>query len=205
MGTPTYPVLDNFNRADEDPLSGGGNWSTGMYTGESAMRLSSNAAIGASGAWGGRRWNAATFGGDCESGGTITNLSSGGVVVFCRAANIGTALDSYSYWYDLSNTKSVLIRIDNDVDTSLDEDTTDFVANDKFCIQAIGSAIKGFHYTGGAWNERCSAVDTTYSAAGYAGLEAYSACAIDDFGAQTIGAATATTPGTRLALMGVGL
>src|SRR5438309_11332522 len=39
---PSTPILDNFNRADEDPLSGGGNWANLDPTSGDHFELLSN-------------------------------------------------------------------------------------------------------------------------------------------------------------------
>lgn len=49
---PTTPILDDFNRADEDPLSGGGNWlTTSTAFGSDWMAVSANQAVGGGGSF----------------------------------------------------------------------------------------------------------------------------------------------------------
>lgn len=49
---PTTPILDNFNRANEDPLSGGGNWDTSVWAfGSDGLAVVSNQAQGGGGSF----------------------------------------------------------------------------------------------------------------------------------------------------------
>jgi hypothetical protein len=77
--------LDNFNRANETPLSGGGNWGhTGSVV--QTLNLVSNQAV-ATGVPGQMNWVAGGALGDCEAYCTITQLplgASGVVGVVCR-------------------------------------------------------------------------------------------------------------------------
>src|SRR2546426_2494783 len=43
MAFPTTTILDNFNRANENPLSDGGKWTNPLISGEGARVLTSNA------------------------------------------------------------------------------------------------------------------------------------------------------------------
>lgn len=54
---PTTGVLDNFDRADEDPI--GGDWSNGV-NGSGSCDIAGNALVGAQN--GGCWWNASSFG-----------------------------------------------------------------------------------------------------------------------------------------------
>lgn len=69
---PTTPLLDNFNRAAETPLSGGGNWEIGRTAeGSANLHLASNTVHGGGGSF----WNEEWVG--CqETYATITNTSS---------------------------------------------------------------------------------------------------------------------------------
>lgn len=64
MAFPTTGVLDNFNRTNANPLDG--SWTNGWWD-NGNMRLVSNQLQGTTAnKWNGARYNAATYGADCE-------------------------------------------------------------------------------------------------------------------------------------------
>lgn len=84
---------DNFNRANEDPLSGGGNWATGLGSHQSA-RVVGNQVIGQSGNWVARvTTSAATFTSTHYASTVIVSGSENftGPVVLCDASGNGYA------------------------------------------------------------------------------------------------------------------
>jgi hypothetical protein len=77
---------------------------------------------------------------------------------------------------------------------------------DKAGIECIGSTIKGYQYTSGAWTEKISRSDATYGSTGYLGMvqnNTGTSPIMDDFSGGTV------VSGARLAavraLLGVGL
>jgi len=77
MPNPTVGILDDFNRADENPLSNGGKWAQ-VTGGPSALKLVSNAceAAGTGGSNCRMAWDAATFGGNVEIATKLLQLPS---------------------------------------------------------------------------------------------------------------------------------
>lgn len=97
MPSPTTPILDDFNRPDEIPLSFAGAW--GTVKGVTQTDLLSLAAQGppdkTSSA---RKWAASSFAADQEAYCTIETLSSppaGGNGVICRYADASQFYDGY--------------------------------------------------------------------------------------------------------------
>lgn len=78
MAVPQTTILDNFNRANESPLSGGGNWGapTAPFSGSAPCSLSSNA-VGYASSAGAAWWTPSTFGPDCEVYFTAVAYDSG--------------------------------------------------------------------------------------------------------------------------------
>src|SRR2546426_7508013 len=70
---PTTGVLDNFNRANENPL-GNGTWTNPWATGDGNLRILSNVVAVVSGGFSDAYWSAASFGPDAEAFVTITTL-----------------------------------------------------------------------------------------------------------------------------------
>lgn len=193
-----YAVLvDNFNRADESPLSGGGAWSNQVVTSNGAVNLASNQVGGSAGGICSAWYNASLPGADCEvyatvpvpPGSPITNVR-----VYARIATPGTAgVDAYFLQYTGNGTWS-LFRLTNASATSIASGSVGLSAGDKIGISCVGSTISAYVYTGGAWSLLGSATDATYGAAGYAGIGmngGVSGAAVDDFYFGTVGAAAA--------------
>src|SRR5512139_2222498 len=86
-------VLDNFNRTAEDPLSGGGNWTNQIRSGDDDLRTNgtqayTDFATQQASAW----WNPSTFGAACEAYITVATkpADSGRASILCRLASPGT-------------------------------------------------------------------------------------------------------------------
>jgi hypothetical protein len=188
---PTTSVVDNFNRANENPL-GHGTWTGPVYQGDARFALSSSqVACAQSGAWCDEYWNQATYS-DSEAYVTISAKgSSNGVGLFVRVANPNTGT-LRGYLIETGGTSLTFYRIDSGSETQLGSTVTGLTwsAGDKLGFQAVGSTLTAYHYTGGAWSSVASRTDSTY-ATGTIGLESYSTSwTLDDFG----GGAMQTTP-----------
>lgn len=201
MTFPTTGIIDDFNRADEGPLSNGGKWTNQIRSGDDNLRVDTNQCATIAGgisqqgsAW----WNNATFGPDCECYTTLPVLPTGGsrATVLARLANPGGgACDGYlALMRPTGQTTQGIYRYDNDVATLLGASVTPtWTAGDKLGIEIIGSTIRMMQYTSGAWSELASRTDTTYSAAGYIGIDSGVAdTRFDDFSGGTVVSGTAT-------------
>lgn len=204
MAFPTTGILDAFNRANETPI--GGNWSSGTYNGESGCNLAGNALSYVTGSgWTGNYWNAATYG-NCEAHCSINQLNGGannGFSLHWRLITPATAShDGYNFW--ANGASSIVIRVDNGVDTQLGASfSVTAAAGDAFGVESNGSTHTIYRKpSGGAWGSLASRTDATY-ASGYIGLELHDNenLIVDDFGGGEIVTATSVS---RLALMGVG-
>ena len=201
-GYPTFPspslsVLDDFNRANESPLSGGGNWSTPTTSGDPNLDLSSNKVIHATAAgsttaaW----WTPEQFTRPLDVFCTVGSDQSNIGVDYC-VQQPGTATpDGYRYGTHPSFASEQgraikLHRFDNDVFTEL------LVANgwgveaktgDQLGVRLLadGTHLLFYKPVGGEWQMVDSVSDTAYTS-GYCGvmvgLQA-AGMSVDDFGA----------------------
>lgn len=193
---PTTGILDNFNRSNETPLAGG--WSTtGYASGVIQLTLSSNQVAPSTTQYSSSNW-ATSFGPDMECYWTVAvEPTSGGTdsyqACYVRMQQLSSGsntADGYECQYDnLSGTDSFAIyKVANMVFTQVGStNNTEVAAGDKIGCEIIGSALKMYHYTGGAWNARVSTTDSTYSGTGYVILDTHSSASrIDDFGGGTV-------------------
>ena len=90
---PSTGILDSFTRADENPLSDGGLWTSKLFASDATLKLASNQVLQTSAVECSNWWNQNSFGPDCEVYVTIATLPSSGNIgaVYCRTANEGTA------------------------------------------------------------------------------------------------------------------
>lgn len=203
MAFPTTSILDDFNRA-----SLGTNWTQGLL-GDSDLAIDSSTAADGSGSglWCAARWNVATYGADTEAFATILESVSATRALLGRLDVSGgeSAPDGYSV--EFNNTAFCKAwRLDNGVATKLGSDFTvsGYGVDSQIGIEIVGTTITVYHKaSGGSWSVVTTRTDSTYSAAGYIGLELYdNVTRTDDFGGGTVGGAPTLLP--RLALLGVG-
>ena len=196
MPFPTTGLIDDFNRANDSTL--GANWTADPLTrGLASCSITSNEASGViDDDW----YNAATYGPDCEAYVDLSVVAAN-VEIFLRVLNPGSAdaCDGYSLFIDTGASPDawMIKRTDNDVQTTLGASVNQNIANgEKFGIEAIGSTIKGYHYTAGAWSEKISRTDATYNSAGSLAMFIgnSSAARMDNFSGGTVVAAAVVWP-----------
>lgn len=97
-------LLDDFNRADENPLSGGGNWS--IFAGATTqMRLRSDVIIASSGGGGQSYWTRETFGTQVAVAAKVIGWETvGGATLYSLYACLPSAFNTY---YKLEFTVSI--------------------------------------------------------------------------------------------------
>jgi hypothetical protein len=202
MPFPTTVIIDDFNRADEDPLSNGGKWSLGP--GDSPMpttlRVVSNkcAADAATGDGNAYR-NDQNYGPDTDVYVTVSGPDLAvTVTLYLRLANVGVnTSDGYGVQFLMGSNQVIVYRLDNMVYTQLGVTVTGqaFASGDQLGIQMIGSTLKGYRKpTAGSWTEIVSRTDSTYTTAGKIGLQlAATSDRIDDFSGGTANVPSALT------------
>lgn len=126
---PTTPILDNFNRADESPLSGGGNWAKvgapcAPLGGGGALRIVANRVTVTAGAIGGHSYWTPSFNADQEAYARIdgvlpTATNEGEYSVYARLTDPGVAGGSDGYAFQLEPVRWRLVEFTNGVCTTL--------------------------------------------------------------------------------------
>ena len=158
----TTGLLDDFNRADENPLSGGGNWAFNQYVSD-PLQLGSNAAIGSVPSnFQGSYWTPGAFSGDMEVWGTVSGdageNNSGWLMGFGKDLDSPTTNDGYYFQIrnPVGSPHANIFRVDNNVETSLAGLPDEYLpaAGDKLLFRRVGNALEAWYSTdGGAnWN-----------------------------------------------------
>jgi len=192
MPFPTLGILDAFTRADQDPDTGA-LWGGGVETAGIGHRILSNQAARTAGSNFGSR-TASIYGPNCEAYVSIPTfpvLTGDLVRLVCRTQEVGGFnWDGYEAHIDVNTAGNETLRIRevlNQAPTTLASDTTrNMASGDKLGFECIGTALKLYNVEGGgAWTERVSTTDATYSVANYMGMilvEAVATARLDDFG-----------------------
>ena len=195
---PVSSVVDNFNRANENPLSQSAAWTTGVISGQSALTVATNQCVGSSAGSNSAYRSTIMSGADEEAFVTIaTHGSNNDFAVFARLANPGSAgaVDGYKCQLALGGTQQIrLQRLDNDVPTQIAAVNQTITGGDGAGIECVGSNIAGyFNDNGAGWAAVTSVADATYGAAGYLGLQQNNTMNVgDDFGGGILAAAAAS-------------
>ena len=209
---PTTSVLDNFNRADENPL-GNGNWSNPWYAGLNNLKILTNEVTSTGSGFGSAWWSASTFGPDSECFATIAGQPTLNQAfnVIVRSVNNNTAsLDGYQAHFETGAVDDTvqIQRIDDTATTTLGATITQgFINGDAIGVEIIGSTLRAYRKpSGGSWAQiGTDRTDATYSAAGNIalGIGDNISGKADDFGGGTVIAGGAPTT-KKLAALGVG-
>lgn len=186
-------LLDDFNRANENPLSGGGNWAKLNSADGTDLQLISNAVASNAATTGSRYWTPSTFGPNVEAYFTITVKPANTEAVFVLARLQGVGGSNTWDGYQVRATAAAgtdtiaIISVTNNTGTQLASVDQEFAVGDKIGIRCLGTAIEGWYNTGGTWTRVVEIEDSTYSAAGNVGMRASAtATRIDDFFAGTV-------------------
>lgn len=193
MAFPTTSVLDNFNRADENPLSGGGNWggSTSVFAAATTniLKVSTNQAAGNFIGTNSSYWAASTFGPNCEAYVTIPTVAAVFSYVYARLVNTGTSsVNGYAVAADVLGGNIIAYRIDAGVLTSIKSAAQAWANGDSLGISVVGTTITLYYKAAaGAWTAVSTVTDSTYSAAGnIAAGTVGTSPRLDDFGGGTV-------------------
>lgn len=200
---PTAPVLDSGVRADENPLSHGGQWTNPAQPGNSNLQIFSNAIRSTQGTTdtdANAYWSATTFGPDSEVYWTMTTRPNRFSYGYLRLQSPGTAgIDGYFFLVNMETTSdNRIMRIDNGAFTQLGASYSVAHADgDAVGFEALGATLTVYKKTGAAWASVASRTDSTYGAAGSIGMgdKASSVAGVyHDFGGGTIVAAPVDPP-----------
>lgn len=195
MPNPTTGVLDDGNRANENPLSHGGDW--GPIPARTEGRLAGQRFYGPVGPSSGEsRWATTVFNADQESFVTVTQIDlsmNDAVGVVCRQANAG-GLNTQYLWrltYPIASPggpgllpltgiggagvtytgQLTLFRIVNNVVGRSQSVLTDLSSGDRIWLNCVGTAITGYlDHAGAGFAAVVSWTDATIAGAGRIGL-----------------------------------
>lgn len=188
MAFPTTGILDNFDRANENPLSDGGNWGDRNVAGE--LQLLNNKAQGVTGSTtlNSRYWTAVTFGPDCEAYITVATLPNQDYIrLWLRIQNPG-AVGETGYmmqWQNDANGVRIFKETAREAYTALAQDAAArFVVTDQLGFQAIGTSLTVYQNGTSVLNT----TDATITDAGNIALGVRSnTVTLDDFGGGNVG------------------
>lgn len=208
MPFPATSVLDNFNRADENPLANG-NWTGPIENGNSQLKLATNVVTSAAAAQGTSYWSAQQFNADQEAFCDISHKTgaSGKVqAIWLRVQNpnnastaaayivIAASLDNLMQFYKLTSGHTYT-HLGSDISQTM-------TAGDSFGARITGTTLEGWYLVaGGSWTQLGTRSDGSISGAGYIGAEVDDQSGtIDNFGGGNVSGIVVPT----LALLGVG-
>lgn len=184
-------LLDDFNRANENPLSGGGNWTSVVeQTDSGGLQLSSNvvAKTGSGTTWSESYWNAASFGPNTEITAKINSISASDAFgLWVRLTNPGlSTMNGYLADFDFNNGNLTLYRCVSGAFTQLAASTgiSTYSAGDIIGFSAIGTTLTATR--NGSTIKTLT--DSTITGAGKVGLgiNNHGSGTLDDFSANTI-------------------
>jgi hypothetical protein len=211
MPFPFTPILDNFNRANETPLSNSGQWTQHLFSSLNQINLSSNVCLSINASLVDCYWNPQTFGPDCECYMTIPTLPGNGAAMrlYLRCVNPGASINGYACIYNMvSGTDNVnFYRIDSGVLTGLGSISQNFSAGDRLGFSMVGSLMTIYRAaaaTPNTWVSLGTHTDTTYTAAGFIGFGISGTVGrVDDFGGGASGYSDASIIATTTFLNSV--
>ena len=185
------PILDNFNRPNENPLSFAGRWGNGILgSSERSLRVTANQCRSTQTTTATAWWNAAQLGPDSESYVTIATRPGNGnaVRLYVRLRTPGSsAVDGYMLLYNQSSGTDTLTiyRLTNGALTSLQSTSHEVAAGTRLLLRARGNALEAWVKEGSVWSRQIRVTDSTYAGAGYVGVGLRGTTGrLDDFGAR---------------------
>lgn len=198
MPGPSTSVLDSFTRADENPLSGGGNWFGPVLSGQNQLKLVSNQIASTSGVTRGSGYWTPSIYTDSEAFMTFSTVpTTDGAGVYVRLTSPGSGSASgYMGWF-FPGSGFRLWRLDNGTLNVIGgySGSTTLAAGDKIWLRATGSSIVLAQFHSGSWTDVVTVTDSTYTQ-GYIGIfgAADTGWRSDDFGGGSINGTSDQSP-----------
>jgi peptidoglycan/xylan/chitin deacetylase (PgdA/CDA1 family) len=175
------PILDDFNRANESPLSGGGNWSA-LSSGGAQLVSNAVASSGVGTTTSG--WKN-SYTGDVEARATILISTDNAGLVADASLNGSNQLSGYLWQWQGANSPATfaLYREDANVFTTLATFAGfSLEPGDQLALRVVGDSVQGWVYHLGSWQRVASATDTTYRTGKIGVRPRGTTPIIDDFG-----------------------
>jgi hypothetical protein len=199
MANPTTGVLDDFNRADENPITGGGRWITPTPSSGANIQVISNEA-GTTDSSGGSEayWLPQRFAADQEVFATCTTKPDTGNWFFlnCRidSNDSASAFVSSHFWVCYSGTGAggtdhIALRRFSSAFGQVDLATADisWSSGDKFWMTALGDVYTCYRDSGSGYTQELQATDTQYNQAGFISFQLKNhVVRIDGFGGGSV-------------------
>jgi hypothetical protein len=190
MAFPTTPILDNFQRANETPLSGGGNWGSPLVNIETAYNLVSHAIIGSSTAVSGIWLPLTLKDAECyyDVIGTPVLNTTQTTILLCVSSALGASFPKcYDINWNATSTSFWNIYRDDGVSTQLllAGPISDVVSNgDSIGASIINGVITLYHKYGptGAWIVVATVTDPNPLPPGHIGLDGDNTVPLTNFG-----------------------
>lgn len=165
----TTPIIDDFNRANEYPLSQGGHWQT---RNDSAGQVLSNQYAPRASPTG--RYQQVYIGvgpfTDCEGYVTVATPNDWSLVTARNQAGTNLSLNK-NYCVQSGAGSFIVLKKVSNTETFLASTTHAVSAGDQIGIRCIGTTIEGWHKpAAGSWSLILSATDSSW-ASGFLGME----------------------------------
>jgi hypothetical protein len=203
-GPPATSLLDNFNRANETPLSTAGMWS--LQSSGATANLASNQVAAAGNANPILYFTDATYAADQEAWLTVSEVPTGGtapyIAVCCRYTdNGGGSFNGYHFRAEVqaggTTANYIIYRFTNGGGAALaSANGVPIAAGDKILGRARGTGLELWRYdsSNGTWSVVISATDGTYttSASLGFGIRGTTSGKLDDFGGGALPAGLST-------------
>ena len=184
------PVVDSFNRRNENPLSDAGRWSNGIIgSGETGLRVTSNR-LECTRTTTCTAWRNNTFyGPGVEAWARITTLPGNGnsFLLYVRLNQAGAGGSGYRLrTLQQSGVDQVFIeRIDGGVIVTRLTMTKELAVGDTLLLGASGQSLEAWHKRGTAWTNLGVVTDSTYQSGGRVGVGIRGKTGrLDDFGGR---------------------
>lgn len=190
---PATAVLDNFNRANENPLSDGGNWTEFLFYGQPLQLVSNQAKGQVPPTTPASYWVPSTFT-DCEVYCDVVSFGDGGIDLILRI----NPADNSNYFCTFTPTGFTLYRSPLGSTTIISSGTATISPGDTIGLRAIGSVISVWVKHNGIWDVLDAETDTSVTGAGHIGLgteDTATSSVMDNFGGGAVSLVT-KSPGT---------
>ena len=194
MPFPTTGILDNFNRANENPVSQGGNWTSPQNAGDTTEGVVTNVLVrgdSAASTASAYRSNAST-GDDCEVFATVA-IKGNNDEYSCIRLRVQTGtLGNYYQARLRPQAGTDLVHIDSAASNTWTQlgaaVSQEFAVGDAWGLEAIGTTLTFyFQASGGSWSSLFNRTDSTYATGGYlADYVEFGTWGHDDFGGGTV-------------------
>lgn len=192
MNFPTTPLVDDFNRADENPLSQGGAWNRDQFGIDPTLKVVSNQVVAVGANLSSRVRGAVTrLGNNHEVWGTVVDCSSAGawVGVCYRVSDAGGLQSCYAMVAKKDTAQLSLNRRAGSPVTELITFTpATFTPPFQIGARVRENVHEGFYNDGSGWVKVMEVIDSTFPTGGTLGawVRRASGSALDDFGGGNI-------------------